>query len=447
MNRQYDAIIIGGGVSGVSLYYQLSNFTNIKSVCLIEKHPHVAPLNSSSWANSQTLHIGDIESNYTLDKAAQVKQQAYMVRNYALKQPNAAEIIFKCSKMLLAVGDQEVAELRSRYTAFKETFPYIEWWDKEQIAEVEPNVVLTNSKQSRSDTIAAMGCKEDWCAVNYAKLTESLLDSAEHGKAQTETRLSTKVVAIKQDTDGFDITVDKAGQSELLRCRFLVVSAGAHSLLFAHRLGYGKHLSTLSVGGSFYYSDIGLNGKVYTMQNPHLPFAAVHGDFDIVEKKTRFGPTALFLMKLERYQSGTIGEFFELIKLDKGFLRAIWNMIRVPDIRNYVFKNFLFEVPFLREYLFAKDINKIIPSIKAQQLQFAKHVGGNRPQVIDRNKGQMIMGEAALQGDNCIFNITPSPGASTCLANARNNLVEVAQVLKLTINEEELSKVLDYEHE
>lgn len=28
------------------------------------------------------------------------------------------------------------------------------------------------------------------------------------------------------------------------------------------------------------------------------------------------------------------------------------------------------------------------------------------------------MGEAKLSGDNIIFNITPSPGASTCLGNA-----------------------------
>ncbi len=41
-------------------------------------------------------------------------------------------------------------------------------------------------------------------------------------------------------------------------------------------------MSILSVAGSFYYAHgHWLNGKVYTMQNPKLPFAATHGDPDV----------------------------------------------------------------------------------------------------------------------------------------------------------------------
>ena len=37
------------------------------------------------------------------------------------------------------------------------------------------------------------------------------------------------------------------------------------------------------------------------------------------------------------------------------------------------------------------------------------------------------MGEAKLTGDNIIFNITPSPGASTCLGNAYSDTITVIE--------------------
>ena len=441
--KEYDLAIIGGGVSGTSLFYLMSQFTNINRLCLIEKHDHVAPLNSSSWSNSQTLHVGDIESNYSLEQALSVQKQAYMLRRYALKQDNAKDIIFKMSKMLLASGAKEIAQLRERYQNFKPHYPNIQWWDKAQIAQVEPTVGLDEHDQLRSDEVAAIGTKEDWCAVNYAELSQSFINNALKAACTTDTFLSSKVFSVEKNDAHYHLTLE--GQSEPIKCRFLVVAAGAHSLLFAHRLGYGQEYSTLSVGGSFYYSNIALNGKVYTMQNPHLPFAAVHGDPDVAAHKTRFGPTALFMIQLERHTRGTMREYFELLKLDKGFIKMIWKMMRVTEVRNYVLKNFLFELPYVRECLFAQSTRKIIPGIKAKNLTFAKGIGGNRPQIVDRKLSALTVGDVALKGQNVIFNITASSGASTCVAKARESLTVVAKALDLKIDEDKLAETLDYE--
>jgi len=39
------------------------------------------------------------------------------------------------------------------------------------------------------------------------------------------------------------------------------------------------------------------------------------------------------------------------------------------------------------------------------------------------------MGEAKLSGDKIIFNITPSPGASTCLGNAYADTSKIMEFL------------------
>lgn len=98
------------------------------------------------------------------------------------------------------------------------------------------------------------------------------------------------------------------------------------------------------VAGSFYLTKQKLlNGKVYMVQNPKLPFAALHGDPDLLaDMNTRFGPTALVIPKLERYHGlKSVPEFFEALKLDKTVLKVTFNMFKDATIRNYIFYNYL----------------------------------------------------------------------------------------------------------
>ena len=81
--KLYDLVIVGAGISGAALLYVLGKYSNIKSVAVIEKFPEPARVNSDSKNNSQTLHFGDIETNYTLEKARLVKEAAEMTRRYS----------------------------------------------------------------------------------------------------------------------------------------------------------------------------------------------------------------------------------------------------------------------------------------------------------------------------------------------------------------------------
>jgi len=104
--QEYDVIIVGAGVSGTALFYVLSKYTNVKRVALIEKYSTVAQVNSRLNNNSQTLHFGDIETNYSLEKAKSVKRAAEMVKKYVLKNDKEKKAHSKYHKMVLAVGDE-----------------------------------------------------------------------------------------------------------------------------------------------------------------------------------------------------------------------------------------------------------------------------------------------------------------------------------------------------
>lgn len=428
-NQLYDVVIIGGGVAGTALLYTLAKFTDLQRVALVEKYSQVATVNSRATNNSQTIHCGDIETNYSLEKALKVRRSAQMLVRYGEQLPASQrdQVIYRYPKMVLGVGEQECDFLRHRYEGFKPHFQGMQLLEKDQIAAVEPNVIEVNG-QARPEEVVAIAIEGEYTAINYGALAQSFVQQAQAVDGKTiDLKVGYPVEAIEPVGNHYRITT--AGES--LTARFVVVSAGGHSLLFAHRMGIGLEYSCLPVAGNFYFTPQVLNGKVYTVQNDKLPFAAIHGDPDITAPgKTRFGPTALPLPLLERNNLKTLVDYLEVLKLDQTVAGVLWDLFKVRDIRNYIFKNMAFELPMVNRRLFLQDARKIVPSLQLEDLEFAHGIGGVRPQLIDRTQRKLILGQAEIDpGAGIRFNITPSPGATTCLGNAEQDALRIQQHL------------------
>lgn len=431
-----DVIIIGGGVSGTALLYLLAKYTDINNIMLLEKYSEIANVNSHGRNNSQTLHCGDIETNYTLEKALQVKASANMVVRYAEDLKNKDDILYKYSKMVIGVGDKEVSQLRDRFSQFSPHYSGMKLLEREDIKKVEPAVI-----NGRKEDIVALAVLDEYTAVNFQELSKSFVEQAKAIKDKNiDVKLGCKVAKIKKSAEGYTVKTSKGTH----HAKFVVVSSGGHSLLFAHRMGYGLEYSCLPMAGSFYYAPDVLKGKVYTVQNDKLPFAAIHGDPDVlVPGKTRFGPTALALPVLERYNWKTLPEFLYIFKLDLNVIKTLWGLLRVSEIRNYLFKNMCFEIPVIRRHLFLSDARKIVPNMQLKDLTFAKKTGGIRPVMIDKKNHCLHLGEAKLNpGNGLIFNMTPSPGATSCLGNAEKDLDIIVEFLGATADKEALNKDL-----
>jgi malate dehydrogenase (quinone) len=92
-------------------------------------------------------------------------------------------------------------------------------------------------------------------------------------------------------------------------------------------------------------------------------------------------------------------------------------------------RNFLYDLPLVGKHFFLKQTRKIIPTIKASDLEYGIGLGGIRPQVVDTEQKTLNLGEAKIVEQNIIFDITPSPGASVCLENARKNVNELKKFI------------------
>jgi malate dehydrogenase (quinone) len=324
--------------------------------------------------------------------------------------------------MVLAVGKDQVKTLRDRYPSFGQLFPKLKMIGKEEIGKIEPRIL--EGRDPEQELLALV--TEDGYTVDFRKLCHSFAENAKALNPDISVYMSTKVEKIIRDGNNFIIKTDK-GEFET---GAVVVAAGSHSLIYAKSLGYGKNYSILSMAGSFYTGPKVLNGKVYTMQIPKLPFAAVHGDPEVHnENITRFGPTAKPIFFLERYNYSTFWEYWKTF----GFsIKPVLSILKISSDRvifNYLLKNVVYDFPWIGKRSFLKEIKKIVPKVKLEEIKFAKKVGGTRPQIINNATKKLELGEAKILGDKIIFNITPSPGASTCLGNAFEDTSKLMEFL------------------
>ena len=113
-------------------------------------------------------------------------------------------------------------------------------------------------------------------------------------------------------------------------------------------------------------------------------------------------------------------------------LKAIFSFIKILadfTILKYILLNLIYDLPWIGKRLFIKKVKKIVPSITLKDLKFAHGYGGVRPQIVNLNTRSLELGEAKILGEKILFNVTPSPGASTCLQNSQDDANHIINFL------------------
>lgn len=413
--ERYDVVIVGAGVTGAALMYVLAKYTDVRRVAVLEKYDGVAKVSSHAAHNSQTLHFGDIETNYTLDKARLVKEAAEMVVRYAEGLTDASGIVRPLQKMVLGVGDKEVETLRARFEEFRELFPETRFLGRDDLCEIEPKVV---DGRDPSVPLCAIHSHRGY-AVDFGALAGSFVDEAKRMRPDGyDVSFGTSVACIARREKGFVVDTDRGE----FAADAVVVAAGAYSLRMAHAMGFGRDLTLLPVAGDFFTAPNVLRGKVYTVQERKLPFAAVHADPDVgAPDVMRMGPIAIATPLLEPRRWRSMLDFFRVFRPDSDTLATVARVNAEPVVAKFISRHVSYYLPFFGKRLFMREARKIIPTLKASDVAFGNALGGIRPQVANKKTRSLLLGEAKIVDDGIIFNITPSPGASVCLKNAEDD--------------------------
>ena len=277
--------------------------------------------------------------------------------------------------------------------------------------------------------------------VDYHNLSKSFMKIALQNNS-FKAKFNEEVKEINKTSKGYIV---KTSKNEFISDSVLV-TAGAYSLFFAKKLGYGKELGILSVGGKFYYSKKVLKGKVYRVEREGIPFAAVHGDPDITDPNiTRFGPTVNIYPELEKGNIYSMPDYFRSLNFNENTAKSLENILFDKTISKIVKENLIYSIPFIGKISFTKnEVNKIIPSLKPDALKLAENVGGIRPQIIDTKKKQLALGGTAIEGNGALFSVTPSPGATSCLKEAMDNCLYLANYNGKQFHLEKFKRDLDY---
>ncbi|MEM3841330.1 MAG: FAD-dependent oxidoreductase [Candidatus Micrarchaeaceae archaeon] len=426
MDRVYDLIIVGGGITGTALLFAASRYTDIRSILLLEKYGKLATLNSNARSNSQTLHVGDVETNYSKEKALKVKEEALYLLNYTKKfiqQYEKDKVIQQCQKMVLGVGDEEGHMLEKTFDSIRSSYPGLKLIGRSELATIEPRTVKGRPKDEKLTALLSdMGYM-----LNFGNVAESFVKNATMSKKKIDVKFDSPVTKVERGDDYYRVYV----KGDIFKAKFVAFEAGTYSLYFAKKLGYDKGLSILAIGGGYYFSKRLLRGKVYRVQHGGIPFAAIHADPDITNPDViRYGPTVSLEFELEKGHPETIPDYIKTFNTDAKNISAINHILMNEDIKRIIENNMSYSLPVVGKHRFVEnEAKKIIPNIKYDDVWIDRSTGGIRPQIVDENTGSLMLGEAKLQKEGFIFNITPSPGASSCLGSALEDIKYICKYI------------------
>src|SRR5437899_7715763 len=219
-----DVAIIGMGDVGTATGFLLVEFTNLRSLLLLEKESGAGQVASDRKTNSQTRHPFGGELNYTPDVMRAIKQYSDMIPSYVNSKYGQGYDILRRTRsgMVLAVGKNEKDYLRKKFhDTVKPVFPNAELMEnREEIAKLEPYIVRGRKKD---EEIGIIKLQAD--IVDFGELARSFEENAlQHQDKKIHVKFNTKVERIEDVSDGYEIYISNGGS---FSARYLVVSAGS----------------------------------------------------------------------------------------------------------------------------------------------------------------------------------------------------------------------------
>lgn len=228
--KKYDVVIIGAGIIGASIAYELSRYK--LDVLVVEKNPKVA--DETSLGNSGLIHGGfdpephKIEAKLNL--AGNIKWQTDWFKH--LKFPRV-----KIDSLILAFNEEEMKHVHMLYDrglVNKLDPKDLKVLTREEVLKKEPNV--------NSEVLGALLCTSS-VAIHPVEATKALLGASKQNG--TELRVSSEVTDIKYENNEFTLTIN--GTDKVV-AKKVVNAAGHYADVLANKFNFDDFKQTTRRG-------------------------------------------------------------------------------------------------------------------------------------------------------------------------------------------------------
>lgn len=408
----YDAVIIGGGIVGLSTGVALlDRYPNLR-IAVLEKEAEVALHQTGN--NSGVIHSGIYYKPGSF-KARFAKQGNREMQSFCEKHKIKYEM---CGKVIVATSKEELPLLDDLYHRGLENELEIEKIDAKRLKEIEPHVA----------GLAGIHVPQAGI-VDYREVSKKFAQIIENSGGKIF--LETKFTGMHETDDEVRVETNRGD----FQAKVAINCAGLHSDRVAKISGYLTNMKIIPFRGEYFVlkpdkRDL-VKSLIYPVPNPKFPFLGVHFT-KMIDGSVEAGPNAVLGFKREAYKKTDIS------------LEDTFESLTFPGLRKLASK---FMKEGMAEYArslsktqFTRSLQTLVPEIRKNDLIPAP--AGVRAQALTAD-GEMVDDFIIIDGKRSIHICNaPSPAATASIGIGKEVASRVSSYFNKDVKEEKYDSVL-----
>ena len=395
MDRNFDLIVIGGGIVGLATAYKYQMAFPEHRIAILEKEDHLGA--HQTGRNSGVIHSGIYYKPGSF-KALNCTNGRKQIVAFAKEHGVAHDI---CGKIILATEEKELPILQSIFEKGQANqIEGIEMIGPDAIREIEPY-----SRGIKAIRVPVTGI------IDYVGFCQKLVELIKARNPKSELFLSTQFEESFREDGKEGLRTNKGD----FYTQHKIFCAGLQSDRLARKEGAKPNLKIVGFRGDYYELTEKARHKVkhliYPVPDPDFPFLGVHFT-RMVDGSVECGPNAVFSFKREGYspKSFSFRDTFESLTYP-----GTWKLFSrhagqgIEEMKRAFSKK-----------LFLDALRKMIPELQMEDIRPVR--AGVRAQALKHN-GDLVDDFKIEKFGNSVHVLNaPSPAATASLAIADENL-------------------------
>ncbi len=404
VNKNFDVVIIGGGMVGLSIAFQLLETDKTNNICIIDKEKHLGM--HSSGRNSGVLHAGIYYKPGSLKAKVCIKGAKRLISWTESKNLP----INRCGKVIIPQKSSLDEQVDLLFERGKRNGAVVEIIKDDKLKEIAPS--------ARSNTGRAIW-SPNTVVVNALKIVQSLEEELiKKGviifKGQNNLKFTkhTNKIILK---DSYEISY-----GHLFNC------AGLYADVIAHKFDIGKAYKIIPFKGQYWMlkkdSKIRVNCNIYPVPDLNVPFLGVHFTPSAeIDSKVSIGPTANLSWGRENYNGI---QSLELINSIKNLITITNQYFKNKNgFKKYVHEQALLTI----KPLVVNSARALIPTLKSSDVIRSNKVG-IRSQLFNIEKEKLEDDFICINGQNSTHVLNAISPAFTASFELADKIIEFSNI-------------------